>query len=193
MTATAAEVPEPPAPAFQNIGEISALWTYIAARPHARVLEIGSLYGGTLWWWSHLPAIEVLAALDMPSDNPRVAEGVREARRHWHEWFSERVEFWDCSADSRSTFAMKWALDHGPYDFAFIDGDHSYDGVKYDWLAYSTMVRPGGIVAFHDTWPNYDRHEPGVVRWVDELRRHLPSIQWTDPDGAGICAFTMPG
>jgi predicted O-methyltransferase YrrM len=35
-------------------------------------------------------------------------------------------------------------------DLLFIDGDHSYEGVKKDWKMYSTLVKKGGLVAFHD-------------------------------------------
>ena len=30
----------------------------------------------------------------------------------------------------------------------FIDGDHSYDGVKADWVNFSPFVIPGGYVLF---------------------------------------------
>jgi predicted O-methyltransferase YrrM len=189
-----AEVPAPPVPAYQNVGEFGALWDHVAGRPHARVLEVGSLFGGTLWYWSHLPAIEQLVAVDLPSDWQPVADGVRQARGNWPEWLAPRVEFFDHQADSRdpATLAeVRRVLDGELFDVAFIDGDHTYDGVRADWLTWSPIVRPGGIVAFHDTWPNERAAEPGVVRWVDELRHHLPSIEWTDPDGVGICAFTV--
>ncbi|MFH0879180.1 MAG: class I SAM-dependent methyltransferase [Lentisphaerota bacterium] len=32
----------------------------------------------------------------------------------------------------------------------FIDGDHSYEGVKRDWEIYSPLVAPGGYVIFDD-------------------------------------------
>ncbi len=32
----------------------------------------------------------------------------------------------------------------------FIDGDHTYEGVKKDFDMYSPLVKKGGIVAFHD-------------------------------------------
>ena len=35
-------------------------------------------------------------------------------------------------------------------DFVFIDGDHSPEGVRGDWEAWSPHVKPGGVVAFHD-------------------------------------------
>ena len=37
----------------------------------------------------------------------------------------------------------------GRYKFLFIDADHSYEGVKNDWLNYSPLI--DGMVAFHDT------------------------------------------
>lgn len=180
-------------PMYQQTDELAALWHLVAAGPHDRVLEVGSLFGGTLWAWSHLPTVEVLVAVDLPSSWETVAAGVREARRHWRSWFAHRVELVDLEADSTHPSTIANVARHAPYDFAFIDGDHGYDGVRADWLNYSPLVRPGGIVAFHDTWPNYDRHEPGVVAWVDELRHHLPSVEFTHPDGVGITAFTLPG
>jgi predicted O-methyltransferase YrrM len=32
----------------------------------------------------------------------------------------------------------------------FIDGDHSYEGVKKDFEMYSPLVAEGGLIAFHD-------------------------------------------
>ncbi len=36
-------------------------------------------------------------------------------------------------------------------DFIFIDGDHSYDGLRQDWEAWSGLVAAGGRVALHDS------------------------------------------
>lgn len=35
-------------------------------------------------------------------------------------------------------------------DVVFIDGDHSYEGVKRDFELYKPLVRKGGVIAFHD-------------------------------------------
>jgi len=35
-------------------------------------------------------------------------------------------------------------------DFLFIDGDHTYEGVKQDFEMYSPFVKKGGYIAFHD-------------------------------------------
>lgn len=36
-------------------------------------------------------------------------------------------------------------------EFLFVDGDHSYDGIHRDWQDWSAKMKPGGIVALHDT------------------------------------------
>lgn len=63
-----------------------------------------------------------------------------------------------------------------PIDLIFIDGDHSYEGVKADWDYFAPHVSEFGVVVFHDTiWdlhpnPNLGRSDMGVPRFVDELR-----------------------
>ena len=49
-------------------------------------------------------------------------------------------------------------------DFLWIDGDHSYDGVKTDIRDWIPLVKTKGIVCFHDY-----RDAPGVKRAVDEM------------------------
>lgn len=53
----------------------------------------------------------------------------------------------------------------GPIDFLFIDGDHSIEGCKYDFEAFSPSVKAEGFVAFHDY--NHRRPELGPT-WVVE-------------------------
>ena len=58
------------------------------------------------------------------------------------------------------------------YDILFIDGDHSYDGVKGDTINYLPMVRKGGYLVFHDT-----AHVGDIIRWLDEIPSSLPLLQ----------------
>jgi predicted O-methyltransferase YrrM len=41
-------------------------------------------------------------------------------------------------------------------DVLFIDGDHSYEGVKKDFELYSTLMSEKGIIIIHDTDSNYE-------------------------------------
>jgi hypothetical protein len=41
-------------------------------------------------------------------------------------------------------------------DFLFIDGDHSYEGVKLDFELYSKLLTDNGVILIHDTDPDYE-------------------------------------
>ncbi|TXC81412.1 class I SAM-dependent methyltransferase [Luteibaculum oceani] len=56
----------------------------------------------------------------------------------------------------------------GEIDFLFVDGDHSYEGVKKDFDLWFPKLKPGGIICFHDFgWAK------GVQRVVNEEVTHL--------------------
>jgi len=63
------------------------------------------------------------------------------------------------------------------FDMVFIDGDHSYEGARYDIEHSLPLLRPGGILVLHDydresrLGPEYAEGELalGVTRAVDEL------------------------
>jgi predicted O-methyltransferase YrrM len=50
-----------------------------------------------------------------------------------------------------------------PHDLVFIDGDHSYEGCRRDFEAWSPFIGTGGFVAFHDSWA------PGPSQVIREL------------------------
>jgi len=37
-------------------------------------------------------------------------------------------------------------------DFAFVDGDHSWEGIKADWMIVSERMLPGAVVCLHDSF-----------------------------------------
>jgi len=69
-------------------------------------------------------------------------------------------------------------LDHHLFNFVFIDGDHTYEGVLADWINYSPLITKHGAVAFHDTNQDYtDRVIKEVVTqdwkleyWVNRIK-----------------------
>lgn len=63
-------------------------------------------------------------------------------------------------------------------DWVYIDAGHEYEDVKADHWAYYHLVRKGGIVSGHDYSPEF----PGVVRFVDELRKQGYDIHMTTED-----------
>jgi predicted O-methyltransferase YrrM len=63
------------------------------------------------------------------------------------------------------------ARNHEPVDFVFIDGDHSESGLLADWHAWSGLVKPGGIVALHDSRSTPERRidNAGSVKVTREV------------------------
>lgn len=49
-----------------------------------------------------------------------------------------------------------------PISLMFIDGDHSYEGVRDDTLSWEGKMKKGGVILYHD----YD--SPPVKVWLDE-------------------------
>jgi hypothetical protein len=52
-----------------------------------------------------------------------------------------------------------------PISLLWIDGDHSYEGVKDDFEAWTPFVIPGGIIAFHDSID----HRLGPYKLISEI------------------------
>ena len=69
-------------------------------------------------------------------------------------------------------------------DFVFIDGDHTYEGVKSDFLNYGPLVRPGGIIGFHDILPRPELPEIQVFRFWREVREKHNTKEIIGPDGS---------
>jgi len=60
------------------------------------------------------------------------------------------------------------------YDALIIDGDHSYEGVKYDFDKYGPLVHEGGFILFDD----YDVEDwPEIKRYVDTEIEGLPHLE----------------
>jgi predicted O-methyltransferase YrrM len=58
-----------------------------------------------------------------------------------------------------------------PLNFIFIDGDHSYDGVKKDFERFSPFLVKGGIIIFHDA--NMDEPKKFLEEIGAEIKQTL--------------------
>lgn len=111
-------------------------------RPH-HVVEIGVRRGGTAAVW-HTLSTGVVVGIDLPSDFSRERKQLLEA-----EYSRMEIVLGDSHDPATLNAALALVADR-PIDLLFIDGDHSYDGCKLDYQMYSPLVRPGGLIAFHD-------------------------------------------
>lgn len=108
-------------------------------------LEIGSMYGGSLWRVAHvLPngarLVSVDAMYDTPAARPSLEACIRELLKQGY----------DVSCvigDSMEADTVGAVRGFGPFDCVFIDGAHTLEAVTSDWENYGPM---GRLVAFHD-------------------------------------------
>lgn len=66
---------------------------------------------------------------------------------------------------------FKEELNSNELDLLFIDGDHTLDGVKNDYVRYSKYVKKGGYIIFDDY------HHPIIKEYCDKLLKENSSIK----------------
>lgn len=144
--------------------------TELARRVHdlapRTILEIGTARGGTLLIWANLAKEKVVSCdIQMP---PELAElFVRFAPPASS--CSVRLVVGDTHSDETRRRVVA-ELGGAPVDFLFIDGDHTEAGVERDYEMYRSMVRPGGLIAFHDIVQAQPRPHTHVHAFWKRLR-----------------------
>ena len=158
--------------AVQNRREILGLAERVRRLAPRIVVEIGTFKGGTLFIWCRAAQPQRVFSIDLPGG---LYGGGYEGRREklYREFLvgrpeAEMVLLRDDSHHPRTFAALEAQLGGAAVDFLYIDGDHSYEGVKADFLTYGPLVRPGGLIAFHDIITRQDGHE--VHRLWPEIR-----------------------
>lgn len=157
--------------------EIAGLFEIVKALEPAAVCEIGAAGCGTTFLFARAAAPGALVvSIDLE---------LEEARRRASALFAREGQRVVClRADSHrpeTAAEVERLLAGRPLDFLFIDGDHSYEGVRLDFETYAPLVRPGGLIAFHDIVPVAEgdvRHTVGgVPRFWRELKARYPSAR----------------
>lgn len=76
-----------------------------------------------------------------------------------------------------------------PVGMLFIDGDHTYQGVRADFNAWAPHVRPGGHILFHDATPGKYISLGGIrYGWAEGVRQMVDEVlqlpQWVEVERA---------
>lgn len=153
--------------AMQKVGELSQLMQMFLNRGHeSHILEIGVGNGGTSWGWCKLFGYRgKVVAVDMVGGpwgggpHPSTVE-----------YLTANNNYTFINADSRKDETLKKVKEHGMFDLLFIDGDHSYEGVKSDYERYSPLVKHGGYIAFHDICEHDASAQCEVKKFWDEVK-----------------------
>jgi predicted O-methyltransferase YrrM len=148
-----------------SIADMVTLATLVAVCRPRQVLEFGTCEGASTWHlWANSPAEASITTLDLPpytsvagSTDPDL-QGVALRPMLPHDPRVRLIE-----QDSRT-----WIPDLRDVEFCFIDAGHSYECVKNDTEKAFSVMRPGGLVVWHDaTW----RRDGYVVNdYLRELR-----------------------
>jgi predicted O-methyltransferase YrrM len=185
----------PPITPLQIYGEIQALCEIVRQRRPRTVLEIGTERGGTFFLFSRAAAPDAfLLSVDLP----------REGLKPWRSLCAylgnkgQNVSVIDGDSHATSTVErVHRVLGERKVDFLFIDGDHSYEGVKQDFGNYVGFLSDAAIVAFHDINPDYWTRfgkptkvcSGEVYRFWAEVKMKHPHAEFIDnpdQDGLGI-------
>jgi len=179
---------------LQRESEILALLELLREAGPLRVCEIGTAAGGTTFLLSRIarPGATVITI------DRTLRPGQAEALALFGGSDCRVVPLTGDSHDEQMRERVRVAAG-GPLDVLFIDGDHRYEGIAADYELFRGLVRPGGIVAFHDIVPDSrSRGGPetgtdagGVPRFWEEVRLRYPAssnafIESPTQDACGI-------
>ena len=137
---------------LQRDDELVPFCTWLSGFTIANYLEIGTYTGASFAVWDSLSGPGIHISLDPNTETGIILPPEKLAARRAlfaqlkptiHELFMD-------STDPRTLKAVRAILGTQPLDFLFIDGDHHFRAVWSDYILYGQLVRPEGIIAFHD-------------------------------------------
>ena len=146
----------------QNPGEIEQFIEI--ARGKSSYLEIGSNFGGSLWRVGSMlaPGAQIVS-LDLPEQRHKWVLPLHSLKFNCQRLADLGYKVQLVIGDSHVMLTQTMVRKYGPFEIGFIDGDHSYEGVKKDWEDYGPMCK---IVGFHDISGGTD----GCVKFWNELK-----------------------
>jgi len=176
----------------QVYGEISQLLELVDTIKPRTILEIGTANGGTLFLFSRVaPEDATIISIDLPGG--KFGGGYPKWRGVLYKSFAlpgQKIHLLRADSHKRETLEQVKAILGGrEIDLLFIDGDHTYEGVKKDFETYSPLVKEGGIIAFHDIVLGPEENVGGVPEFWRKVKDSYESKEivedWSQ-NGYGI-------
>lgn len=130
--------------------EILPFAAWVAAQTPHHIIEIGTEHGGLAYLFGCIASGTVIS-IDWPEGEGGIGQdaAMERNRRLKRELPNFRGILGDSHAPETVTI-VEHLLKGDAADLLFIDGDHTYAGVKADYDAYRPFVKPGGWIGFHD-------------------------------------------
>lgn len=142
----------------------------INQRDYKSVIEIGTAYGGNAAYMLTNTEIMHLTCIDPYLYYPAMPGFIcQEEYDTLYEFAKNRLREIEPLIVQWLRGTSKEAIDAcDPADLIFLDGDHSYDTIKWECENYSKLVNPGGVLSGHD----YNIFE-GVNKAVHEFGKEI--------------------
>jgi autotransporter strand-loop-strand O-heptosyltransferase len=137
----------------QNHKEISEASKFFKSLNVKNFMEIGTDQGGTFAIWSKLAKSKdgIRISVDLPHGPFGINTYNVSKRDEYLKSLGTNVTTIHGSSHTEEIKnKINEILNGKLLDFMFIDGDHTYEGVKLDYLMYKEFVKPGGWIGFHD-------------------------------------------
>ncbi|SCB42587.1 Predicted O-methyltransferase YrrM [Bradyrhizobium shewense] len=129
-----------------------------------RIFEFGTYMGRTTCGLASISKEVKVFTLNLPPNEdqrygPYIGRLIQDSP------YKNRIE--QLFSDSRRFDTTNYAAS---MDYIFVDADHSYEGIRNDTLKAFEMLKPGGMVVWHDYAPK----SPGVFGYLQELSIERP-------------------
>lgn len=173
--------------------EIISLVEKVQSTESKVFLEIGTATGGTLFLWSEfLPKDATIISIDLPFG--KYGAGYLSVKEKFYRSFAQANQKIELLIGDSHTKDIRQQLESvlngRMIDFIFIDGDHTYEGVKSDFYDYKNYVKNGGHIAFHDIYENEKDTSFGTNKFWQEIKSGFKYEEYIKPnrakDGSGI-------
>lgn len=175
---------------FQNRDEITDFAQIARSTKPKIVLEIGPGNGGSLFLLSRAATPDaILVSIDLPAGGLFGAGHPKWMDKIFALFAMESQSIHlvrGNSHESSTQNEVERILNGKEVDLLFIDGDHTLEGVKADYVMYSRLVKKGGVVALHDILPRSVESGTQVSGFWDEVRGNYENTEIVRPKGAGI-------
>lgn len=164
----------------QSVSELSEAIEFIHAHKAnvENILEIGVHRGGSFKVWRDAFNPDKLLGIDIHmSGIQEIVDEIKDSSKY-------KILV---PEDSHSPVVMQKVKDFfgdSKLDLLFIDGDHTLEGAKQDFMNYKSMVNYAGFIIFHDIKIK-DREDMGVHTLWNQIKNQYTYREFYHPEESG--------
>jgi hypothetical protein len=162
-------------------------WLISILKPRS-IVELGTMYG-----YSFFAFCQAAEALQPPADCYAVDtwEGDLNTGKYGEQVYANVQNYLSENFNLEHAHLLRMRFDEaaekfapGSVDLIFIDGCHTYEAVKEDFLTWKDKMSDRGVMMFHDT--RVEAEGFGVKQFWNEVRVGKPHIEFHHDHGLGI-------